>query len=71
MWAATFSNGGVDEKDVIIMTQMRQINDLEKSLKVAEKRLQLVIWFTCVIVLFVLLLCVNLLKSNLFCTIVK
>jgi len=25
MWAATFSNGGVDEKDVIIMTQMRQI----------------------------------------------
>ncbi|QCE05610.1 hypothetical protein DEO72_LG9g614 [Vigna unguiculata] len=26
MWAATFSNGGVDEKDVIIMTQMRQIN---------------------------------------------
>jgi len=59
MWAATFSNGGVDEKDVIIMTQMRQINDLEKSLKVAEKRLQLVIWFTCVvIVLFVLLLCV-------------
>ena len=71
MWAATFSNGGVDEKDVIIMTQMRQINDLEKSLKVAEKRLQLVIWFTCVIVLFVLLLCVNLLKSNMFCTIVK
>jgi len=59
MWAATFSNGGVDKKDVIIMTQMRQINDLEKSLKVAEKRLQLVIWFTCVvIVLFVLLLCV-------------
>jgi len=39
MWAATFSNGGVDEKDVIIMTQMMQINDLEKSLKVAEKRL--------------------------------
>jgi len=59
MWAATFSNGGVDEKDVIIMTQMRQINDLGKSLKVAEKRLQLVIGFTCVvIVLFVLLLCV-------------
>jgi len=59
MWAATFSNGGVDEKDVIIMTQMRQINDLEKSLKVAEKRLQLVIEFTCVvIILFVLLLCV-------------
>jgi len=59
MWAANFSNGGVDEKDVIIMTQMRQINDLEKSLKVAEKRLQLVIGFTCVvIVLFVLLLCV-------------
>ena len=49
----------VDEKDVIIMTQRRQINDLEKSLKVAEKRLQLVIGFTCVvIVLFVLLLCV-------------
>jgi len=59
MWAATFSNGGVDEKDVIIMTQMRQINDLEKSLKVVEKRLQLVIGFTwVVIVLFVLLLCV-------------
>ena len=57
MWAATFSNGGVDEKDLIIITQMRQINDLEKSLKVAEKRLQLVIGFTCVvIVLFVLLL---------------
>ncbi|QCD87432.1 phosphoserine aminotransferase [Vigna unguiculata] len=37
MWVAMFSNGGVDEKDVIIMTQMRQINDLEKSLKVAEK----------------------------------
>jgi len=54
-WTATFSNGGVDEKDVIIMTQMRQINDLQKSLKVAEKRLQLVIGFTCVvIVLFVL-----------------
>ncbi|QCE16436.1 hypothetical protein DEO72_LG11g3452 [Vigna unguiculata] len=33
-WAATFSNGGVDEKDVIIMTQMSQINDLKKSLKV-------------------------------------
>jgi len=50
---------GVDEKDVIIMTQISQINDLEKSLKVAEKRLQLVIGFTCVvIVLFVLLLCV-------------
>jgi len=27
MWAAIFSNGGVDENDVIIMTQMRQIND--------------------------------------------
>ena len=39
MQAATFSNGSVDEKDVIMMTQMRQINDLEKSLKVAEKRL--------------------------------
>jgi len=38
------------------MTQMMQINDLEKSLKVAEKGLQLVIGFTCVvIVLFVLL----------------
>ena len=37
---------GVDEKDVIIMTQISQINDLEKSLKVAEKRLQLVIGFT-------------------------
>jgi len=38
MWATTFSNGGVDEKDVIIITQMRHINDLddlEKSLKVA------------------------------------
>jgi len=59
MWTTTFLNGGVDEKDVIIMRQMRQINDLEKSLKVAEKRLQLVIEFTCVvIVLFVLLLCV-------------
>jgi len=46
MWVVTFSNGGVDEKDVIIMTQKRQINDLEKSLKVAEKRLQLVIGFT-------------------------
>ncbi|QCD95751.1 hypothetical protein DEO72_LG6g446 [Vigna unguiculata] len=46
MWAVTFSNGGVDEKNVIIMTQKRQINDLEKSLKVAEKRLQLVIGFT-------------------------
>jgi len=31
MWASTFSNGGVNEKDVIIMTQMRQINDLEKD----------------------------------------
>ncbi|QCE06060.1 hypothetical protein DEO72_LG9g1069 [Vigna unguiculata] len=31
----------VDERDVIIMTQMRQINDLKKSLKVVEKRLQL------------------------------
>jgi len=41
------------------MTQRRHINDLEKSLKVAEKRLQLVIRFTCVvIVFFVLLLCV-------------
>jgi len=39
MWAATFSNGGVDKKDVIIMTQVRHINDLKKSLKVAEKRL--------------------------------
>jgi len=59
MWAVTFSNGGVDEKDVIIMTQMRQNNDLEKSLKVTEKRLQLVIGFTCVVIgLFVLLLCV-------------
>ena len=38
---------------------MRQINDLEKSLKVAEKRLQLVLGLTCVvIVLFVLLSCV-------------
>jgi len=26
MWAATFSNGGVEEKDVIIITQMRHIN---------------------------------------------
>jgi len=59
MWDATFSNGGVDEKDVIIMTQMRHINDLEKLLKVAKKRLQLVIGFIyVVIVLFVLLLCV-------------
>ena len=65
MWAATFSKGGVDENDVIIMTQMIQINDLEKSLKVAEKRLQLVIWFTCVVIVC------NLLKSNMFCTIVK
>jgi len=54
-----FKNGGVNEKDVIIITQMKQINDLDKSLKVAEKRLQLVIGFTCVvIVLFELLLCV-------------
>jgi len=37
MWAATFSNGGVDEKDVIIITQMRQINDLEKSLKLLRR----------------------------------
>ena len=59
MWVATFSNGGVDENDIIIMTQMRQINDLDKSLKVAKKRLQLVIGFTCVvIVLFVLILCI-------------
>jgi len=50
MWAATFSNGDVNEKDVIIMTQMRQINDLKKSVKVAEKRLQLVIGFTCVVI---------------------
>ena len=47
MWVATFSNGGVDENDVIIMTQMRQINDLEKSLKVDEKRLQLVMVHLC------------------------
>ena len=47
MWViAMFSNDGVDENDVIIMTQMRQINDFEKSLKVVEKRLQLVIEFT-------------------------
>jgi len=59
MWAATFSNCGVDEKDVIIMTQMRQINDLEKLLKVDEKRLHLVMRFTCVVIVsFVLLLCV-------------
>ena len=72
MWAATFSNGGVDEKDVIIMTQMRQINDLEKSLKVAEKRLQLVIWvhLSCYCIIRTVIVC-NLLKSNLFCTIVK
>jgi len=38
MWTATFSDDSVDEKDVIIMTQRRQIDDLEKSLKVAEKR---------------------------------
>jgi len=37
MWAASFSNGGVDENDVIIMTQMRQINDLEKSLKLLRR----------------------------------
>jgi len=59
IYRVVVSNGGVDEKDVIIMKQMRQINDLEKSLKVVEKRLQLVIGFTCVvIILFVLLLCV-------------
>jgi len=59
MWVATFSNGGVDEKDIIIMTQMGQINDEKESVKVVEKKLQLVIGFTCVvIVLFVLLLCV-------------
>ena len=58
MWAATFSNGGVDEKDVIIMTQMRQINDLEKSLKVAEKRLQLVIGFICVVIVLLYGYCV-------------
>jgi len=53
MWViAMFSNDGVDENDVIIMTQMRQINDLEKSLKVAEKRLQLVIGFTLLCVIF-------------------
>jgi len=41
------------------MTQRRQINDLENSLKVVEKRLQLVIGFTCVlIVFFVVLFCV-------------
>ena len=67
MWAATFSNGGFDEKDVIIMTQMRQINDLEKSLKVAEKRLQLVIGFTCYCIIRTVIVC-NLLKFNL-CTI--
>jgi len=66
---ATFSNDGVDEKDVIIMTQMRQINDLEKSLKVAEKRLQLVIGSSYCIIRTVIVC--NLLKSNLFCTIVK
>jgi len=38
------------------MLQVRKINDLEKSLKVDEKRLQSVIGFICVvIVLFVLL----------------
>ena len=60
MWAATFSNGGVDEKDVIIMTQMRQINDLEKSLKEGcWEETAISNRVTCVvIVLFVLLLCV-------------
>jgi len=52
MWVAMFSNGGIDEKDVIIMTQMRQINDLEKTLKVVEKMLQLVIGFTLLCVIF-------------------
>jgi len=74
MWAATFSNGGVNEKDVIIMTQIRQINDLKKSVKVDEKRLQLVIGFTCLLlyycIIHTIIVC-NLLKSNLFCTIVK
>jgi len=53
------------------MTQMRQINDLEKSLKVAEKRLQLVIvHLSCYCIIRTVIVC-NLLKSNLFCTIVK
>jgi len=47
-----FLNGGVDEKDVIIMTQRKHINDLENSLKVVEKRLQLVTGFTCVLLLY-------------------
>jgi len=59
------------------MTQMRQINELEKSLKVVEEILQLVIGFTCAekrqindCIIRTVIVC-NLLKSNLFCTIVK
>jgi len=67
MWTATFSKGGVDEKYVIIMTQMRQINDLEKSLKAAiNNRVHL----CCYSIIRIVIVC-NLLKSNLFCTIVK
>jgi len=49
----------VNERDAIIMTQRRQINDVENSLKVVEKRMQLVIGFTFVlIVFFAVLFCI-------------
>jgi len=34
------------------MTQRRQINDLENSLKVSKKRLQIVIGVICVLIVF-------------------
>jgi len=66
MWSVTFSNGSVDEKDVIIMTQMRQINDLEKSEAAISNRVHL----CCYCIIRTVIVC-NLLKSNLFFTIVK
>jgi len=71
MWTVTFSNGGVDEKDVIIMTQMRQINDGEviegcwEEAAISDK-----VHLCCYCINRTVIVC-NLLKSNLFCTIVK
>jgi len=73
MWTATFSNGGVDEKNVIIMTQMRQINEWFGEVIEGcgeEAAISNRVHLCCFCIIHSVIMC-NLLKSNMFCTIVK
>jgi len=62
MWAATFSNGGVDEKDFI----EEVIEGCWEEVAISNR-----VHLCCYCIIHTVVIVCNLLKSNLFCTIVK